>query len=285
MKKIINLLSIAVVAAFAFTACTEESLVKSEIDAANQPAASTTPEISALKCTSANPSSLNFQFTVTGDSASIIEVGVIYSKSQSLEDSKFVKATGKVNETFTAEIKGLDQETDYYVQAYAYQAGGNVVSGVVKATTTFEPLSNTMLDGANYKASNIADYWGDTYNFDVTLVAGENDTVFVCDFDPYFASNGYVASKGKNILAGVLQVNEDQKSGVIVCEAGQAIGYKSCAFVGFANGELEEFSETIEFYVTNSGNNLATVNYVGVMDMDSQGFFCLYPPIQMVLAK
>ena len=275
MKKIVNLLSLAVVAALAFTACTEESLVKSEIDAANQPAASKAPQVTELTCKSAQPTSLTYSFKVEADTASLIEVGLMYGTAKTLENSKFVLATGGENGVYTATVTGLDQETTYYAQAYAYQSGGNGVSSIVSAQTTFEPMSAASIDGAEYKAAGVKDAWDDEYDMDITIqVSG--DTIFVCNFCPYFASYGYTAAKGYNYMYGFLTVNPDGKSGVISCPANQPMGYQEAIFA-VSDNDGNVLDMEMQFFVENSGNKLVTKDMIGI---NLGGWYSLYLPFE-----
>lgn len=121
-------------------------------------------------------------------------------------------------------------------------------------------------NGAHYVGT-IADYWGQTYNFDVTLVLGEDGTVYLHNLDPYFAQYGYTAEVSTNILKGEYTIAADGASATITCQSVQKIGYQDCVFVNW-----QDTSSPIIFTLTE--NTLTCNTGYGVCSGDS--YYCAY---------
>ena len=276
MKKLnIKVLSLLVAAAGMFAGCSQEELVKSEIDNANYPNANV--ELSALTVGAVGTTTADLSFDVTGYTTEVLEIAVVYSTTPDFADAKPVVFTDSVTETINMQLKGLSMETTYYATAYAYMRGATVYADTVSFTTSAEPISKEMLNGKAYGKAGVADYWGDVYDFNFTLSMGEGDTIYVNSFDPYFAANGFTADKGVNILTGILAIAEDGKTATITCESGQEIGYKDCVFVATTTGED---IVPIVFELTQNGAKMSVTSALfGVLSL-SQGWYTLYPPTE-----
>ena len=87
------------------------------------------------------------------------------------------------------------------------------------------------LDGMSYTGEVVDAFGSSTFTFNVSLVKGEGNTLYIFNLDPFFAQYGYVASNGYNILRGELVPSEDGQSAALICEAGQAIGYGNAVFI------------------------------------------------------
>ena len=276
MKKLnIKVLSLLVAAAGMFAGCSQEELVKSEIDNANYPKANV--ELSALTVGTVGTTTADLSFDVTGYTTEVLEIAVVYATTPDFADAKPVVFTDSVAETINMQLKGLSMETTYYATAYAYMRGATVYADTVSFTTSAEPISKEMLNGKAYGKAGVADYWGDVYDFNFTLSMGEGDTIYVNSFDPYFAANGFTADKGVNILTGILAIAEDGKTATITCESGQEIGYKDCVFVATTTGED---IVPIVFELTQNGAKMSVTSALfGVLSL-SQGWYTLYPPTE-----
>lgn len=276
MKKLnIKVLSLLVAAAGMFAGCSQEELVKSEIDNANYPKANV--ELSALTVGTVGTTTADLSFDVTGYTTEVLEIAVVYATTPDFADAKPVVFTDSVTETINMQLKGLSMETTYYATAYAYMRGATVYADTVSFTTSAEPITKEMLNGKAYGKAGVADYWGDVYDFNFTLSMGEGDTIYVNSFDPYFAANGFTADKGVNILTGILAIAEDGKTATITCESGQEIGYNDCVFVATTTGED---LVPIVFELTQNGAKMSVTSALfGVLSL-SQGWYTLYPPTE-----
>ena len=274
MKKLnIKVLSLLVAAAGMFAGCSQEELVKSEIDNANYPNANV--ELSALTVGAVGTTTADLSFDVTGYTTEVLEIAVVYSTTPDFATTQTVAYTDSVAETINMQLKGLSMETTYYATAYAYMRGATVYADTVSFTTSAEPITKEMLNGKAYGKAGVADYWGDVYDFNFTLSMGEGDTIYVNSFDPYFAANGFTADKGVNILTGILAIAEDGKTATITCESGQEIGYNDCVFVATTTGED---LVPIVFELTQNGAKISITSALfGVLSL-SQGWYTLYPP-------
>ena len=274
MKKLnIKVLSLLVAAAGMFAGCSQEELVKSEIDNANYPNANV--ELSALTVGAVGTTTADLSFDVTGYTTEVLEIAVVYSTTPDFATTQTVAYTDSVAETINMQLMGLSMETTYYATAYAYMRGATVCADTVSFTTSAEPITKEMLNGKAYGKAGVADYWGDSHDFAFTLSMGEGDTIYVNSFDPYFAVNGFVAEKGVNILTGILAIAEDGKTATITCESGQEIGYNDCVFVATTTGE--DFPPMV-FELTQNGAKISITSALfGVLSL-SQGWYTLYPP-------
>lgn len=127
------------------------------------------------------------------------------------------------------------------------------LDSVTLRDANFYALTPASFNGLCY-ADNVSDYWGESFNFDITLVWVEGNTMQIHNLDPFFAQNGFVANLGYNILQGELSVAEDGNSATITCETGQNIGYQDCVFVNpFEQGSPIVFTITKESITCETG--------------------------------
>lgn len=276
MKKLnIKVLSILAAMTGLFASCSQDELVKSEIDAQNYPAA--TIELSDITLGNVGTTTAELSFDIKGYTTEILEIAVVYSTTPDFASTETVEFTDSVaGETVNMQLKGLDMETTYYATAYAYMRGGSAVADTISFTTKAEPITKEMLNGKAYGKAGVADYWGDAHNFAFTLSIGEGDTIYINSFDPYFAANGFTADKGVNILTGILAIAEDGKTATITCEPGQMVGYNDCVFVATTTGADVL---PLVFDITKNGAKMAvTSTMFGVSD--SGGWYTLFTPTE-----
>lgn len=276
MKKLnIKVLSILAAMTGLFASCSQDELVKSEIDAQNYPTA--TIELSDITLGNVGTTTADLSFNVNGYTTEILEIAVVYSTTPDFASTETVEFTDSVaGETVNMQLKGLDMETTYYATAYAYMRGGSAVADTISFTTKAEPITKEMLNGKAYGKAGVADYWGDAHNFAFTLSIGEGDTIYINSFDPYFAANGFTADKGVNILTGILAIAEDGKTATITCEPGQMVGYNDCVFVATTTGADVL---PLVFDITKNGAKMAvTSTMFGVSS--SGGWYTLFTPTE-----
>lgn len=276
MKKFnIKVLSILAAMTGLFASCSQDELVKSEIDAQNYPAA--TIELSDITLGNVGTTTAELSFDVKGYTTEILEIAVVYSETPDFASTETVEFTDSVaGETVNMQLKGLDMETTYYATAYAYMRGGSAVADTISFTTKAEPITKEMLNGKAYGKAGVADYWGDAHNFAFTLSIGEGDTIYINSFDPYFAANGFTADKGVNILTGILAIAEDGKTATITCEPGQMVGYNDCVFVATTTGADVL---PLVFDITKNGAKIAVASTMfGVSS--SGGWYTLFTPTE-----
>lgn len=276
MKKLnIKVLSLFVAMTGIFAGCSQEELVKSEIDNATYPNAEV--ELSEITVVNVGTTTTDLSFDVMGYNPGIIEIAVVYSTTPDFATKNVAIFTDSIEgETVNMQLKGLDMETTYYATAYAYMRGGSAVADTISFTTNAEPITKEMLNGKAYGKNGVADYWGDAHNFAFTLSIGEGDTIYINSFDPYFAANGFTADKGVNILTGILAIAEDGKTATITCEAGQMVGYNDCVFVATTTGADVL---PLVFDITKNGAKMAiTSTMFGVSS--SGGWYTLFTPTE-----
>ncbi|MDD4499957.1 MAG: hypothetical protein WC110_06690 [Bacteroidales bacterium] len=271
MKKINHILSLTGVCLFLFSACSEAPLVKSEVEAGFDVNSANIPTITIGSTSNLTAKSVTVSAAVSNiaDPASIIDLGFMYSTENAFASDAAVKT---VQCTYASNISAtltLNPNTTYYIKAVAATADGSAASETITISTPDLPLYDK-LDGAVFVKSNVADYWGDVYNFSITLKAIGNNQFNICDLDPYFYKNGYTFAKGVNYAVGTF----DPATKTITVEAGQSVGYKDCVFVGY-NGDIIDFTITFNEAATTMTFN----EYLGVYS--SAGWYCLYLPMTL----
>lgn len=276
MKKLnIKVLSILVAMTGLFASCSQDELVKSEIDAKNYPAA--TIELSDITLGNVGTTTAELSFDVKGYTTEILEIAVVYSETPDFASTEVFEFKDSVaGETVNVLLKGLNMETTYYATAYAYMRGATAIADTVSFTTSAEPITMEMLDGKSYGKDGVADYWGDAHNFAFTLVKGEGNQIFVHNLDPYFVANGFTADQGVNILEGVLEIAEDGKTATITCDINQTIGYKDCIFICTETG-----AENLPYVlnITKNGAKISIPTLFGVLS-PAQGWYTLFTPTE-----
>lgn len=133
------------------------------------------------------------------------------------------------------------------------------------------------LNGMRYTGEVVDAFGRGTYTFNVTLVKGDGNTLYIYNLDPYFAQYGYEASNGYNILRGELVPSEDGQSAALICEAGQAMGYSDAVFT-----TIDDTTSPIIFTITET--TITCDTGYGVYTDSQGGFFCGFYPFTLYLA-
>ena len=285
MKKInIKFLSLLTLTAGLWASCADEVVVKDEADKNIFPASAVA--ISDMKLVENGNKTITVSAVVANaDTLNAMEYGFIYSTDENLSDPASVKVSVKEDGEMSAKLP-IAPSTTYYVAAYAYVRGAAVQTEAITVTTNApDPITLASLDGAVFYATGISDVWGESsYNFEATLVAGNGDSIFVCNLDPYFATNGIVASNGSNILGGVLAISEDGSSATITCSSAQPMGYSDALFMGFdptANGGEGDFANDIVLTIKNYGAAASLTPGYGVYTPGQGGFYTLFSAFEL----
>ncbi|MBR2035849.1 MAG: hypothetical protein IKL03_04950 [Bacteroidaceae bacterium] len=278
MKKInIKFLSLLALTAGLWASCADEVVVKDEADKSIFPTSAVS--VSDMKLVENGNKSIIVSATVTNaDTLNVLEYGFVYSTNEDMSNPSAVPVAVKEDGEMTAKIS-IAPSTTYYIAAYAYVRGAAVQTETISVTTNNpDPISVANLNGSTYYATGVPDAWDELWNIETTLVAGEGDSIFVCNLDPYFATNGLVASKGYNILGGVLTVSEDGSSATITCSPGQAVGYNDVVFYGYDMETGNILDIVIEIY--NYGQSAALKNWTGTY---SGGWWSMISPCALTL--
>ena len=130
------------------------------------------------------------------------------------------------------------------------------------------------LNGMRYTGEVVEALGKGTFTFNVSLVKGEGNTLYIYNLDPYFAQYGYVASNGYNILRGELVPSEDGQSAALVCEAGQAMGYSDAVFIS-----IYDTTGPIIFTITET-----TITCDTGYGVNEGGFYSAFYPFTLKLA-
>ena len=270
MKNIFKSLIPCLVLAVGFTSCYDEMEDKASVDAKYALANVPTVTLSATNVIDYSSASVAASFsTVEG----VVEVGFMVAASADFSGAKIYTASA-VASSIEQALAGLAEQTTYNVKAYAYLGDGRMVYSDASSFTTPEApaLSAEMLSGKTYTAT-VTSYFGDVFNFAVTLVADAADPtkIYVQNLDPYFASYGYTAANGYNIFEGVLDVENE----TITIAQGQKIGYGGVALVVFDNADPDAaagYSDLV-IKVISKGAALKVENAFG---FNEGGFYDLF---------
>lgn len=278
MKKLnIKFLSLLTLTAGLLASCADEVVVKDEADKNIFP--TSTVSVSDMKLVeNGNKSIVVSAVVANSDTLNVMEYGFVYSTNEDMSDPSAVKVAVKEDGEMKVKLS-IAPSTTYYIAAYAYVRGAAVQTETITVTTNApDPITVASLNGSTYYATGVADAWGDSWNIETTLVAGEGDSIFVCNLDPYFATNGFVAANGYNVLGGVLAVSEDGSSATITCSPGQAIGYQDVVFYGYDMETGNILDIVIEIY--NYGQSAALKNWTGTY---SGGWWSMISPCALTL--
>ena len=107
---------------------------------------------------------------VTSDGgATVFERGICYSTSQNPTTSSYTVQSGSGTGSYTCYMTGLDQNTTYYVRAYAINSEGTAYGNQVSFTTNIEPINGVLQydDGNGIDAIGFTNggtiYWADMF--------------------------------------------------------------------------------------------------------------------------
>lgn len=285
MKKLnIKFLSLLTLTAGLLASCADEVVVKDEADKNIFP--TSTVSVSDMKLVeNGNKSIVVSAVVANSDTLNVMEYGFVYSTNEDMSDPSAVKVAVKEDGEMKAKLS-IAPSTTYYIAAYAYVRGAAVQTETITVTTKApDPITLASLDGAVFYATGISDVWGESsYNFEATLVAGNNDSIFVCNLDPYFATNGLVAANGYNILGGVLSVSEDGSFATITCSSAQPMGYSDAIFMGFdptANGGEGDFANDIVLTIKKYGAAASLTPGYGIYTPGQGGFYTLFSAFEL----
>lgn len=278
MKKLnIKFLSLLTITAGLLASCADEVVVKDEADKTIFPTSAVF--VSDMKLVENGNKSIIVSAVVANvDTLNVMEYGFIYSTNENLSNPSAVKVAVKEDGEMSAKIS-IAPSTTYYIAAYAYVRGAAVQSEAITVKTNDpDPITVASLNGSTYYATGVSDAWGDLWNIETTLVAGEGDSIYVCNLDPYFATNGFVAANGYNVLGGVLTVSEDGASATITCSPGQPIGYQDVVFYGYDMDAGNILDIVIEIY--QYGQYAALMTWTGTY---SGGWWSMISPCELKL--
>ncbi len=201
------------------------------------------PEVSDISVGSAS-----FASVITGTYTDNDSVSACFEYAYSQDMTAAIEVPAEIidDTLMYADCSTLYKKNVYYVRAKFVHKNGEVAKSEVATFTTLEPqpITRENLDGAVYKAKGVADYWGDVFDFAITLRMGEGDTVYVCDCDPYFVRSGWVWKNGVNYMTGILTISDDQKSATIAVENYQMLGSGDFMYI-LMDDEMEDLTEPV----------------------------------------
>jgi len=150
----------------------------------------------------------------------------------------------------------------------------NYMTSQVTIKDLDHPLSAIL---GTYTKAGVADYWGDTYDFAITISPYPDDItkVLVENLDPYFAGNGFTADKGVNVFEG--DVSEDMTQ--IVVAAGQPVGYNDVALDVFNDASPDTataYSDYLVILVNKDEGTITLTTAWGMYTASGGGYYTLF---------
>lgn len=268
MKSIFKYLPV-IALAVAATACDDLIDDKSVIDgkyAVSLP----TVEFQNLKVV--NYSTIEVTYTFSSISG-VADAGIQVASDATFEKSSWLSFS-EIATSATTIVSDLSPDTKYFARVFFSTNDGTVFSDSKEFSTPSVPLTSSLLVDKVYKASSVEEYFGKIFDFELSFetVEGSDYAVKINNLEPYFASNGFTADKGKNIFEGTL----DPETGIITVPAGQAIGYQDVALMAFDDADPDVAEEYDDLYieVINYGASIRFVNAWGMLS--SGGWYSIY---------
>lgn len=133
MKKIFNYLMPCLMAVLSLASCNDTMDDKADIDAKYE-GKYNNPVVSVVSATSTNYQVVDVMATVDDETA-VSELGVQLAADETFKNVKYA-ASDAIAKSFTASVDGLNEETTYYVRAYAIGKNGVTVYSQPQQVTT-----------------------------------------------------------------------------------------------------------------------------------------------------
>ena len=199
MKTIIKYALVLAAAVPVIAGCTQELMEdKDSIDARYTKPIDQSVTVSLGKLTVSEYVNITIPVTIS-DTAAVFDFGAMYSASSDFSDATILGATtvdkdGK--KLFTSEINvtNLEEETTYYVKAYAYLAGGYIYSDAasIKTQDAPEPDTWTNLGKALYRDGFVSGWYNiEALEYEVDILENDQHKGYYRLVNPYGEAYGY----------------------------------------------------------------------------------------------
>ena len=255
-----------------FTAsCAKSALEKAEVEAQFKQKA-TLPTVTIASQATPHPAqgTATVSITVTGATGlDSLEVGVLSCDNSGFTSTSYVAVPNPADGTFSVEAKVKPGMTNYIKACVGCTSG----SAYSEAITVDVPDVPFIYKAAGvFTAKGIADHWGDTYDFEVTIVPDEKDPEHKCmvlNLEPYLASNGLTADKGYNIFEGIV----DCEKNTITLPNYQSFGLSGVFLISFTDTS-KSVESPLTFVFNSAGDKCICDNCWGLYS--SGGWYALY---------
>lgn len=255
MKKIYSLMLALATAGLLFSACDKTMGTKDSVDESHAVAAP------AVNVSASSVTYNSFVVNVTVDQPDhAFETGVNIGTTSDMNDAE-IYISDKVGEAIP--VNGLEPETDYYIQGFAYGNGGQAVFTDVTKVTTAEapslPLAGTYT-ATDYKLSN-GQYVQDGKPYQVTITLDSDNQVAIM-----------------NLQAGGMTINGtyDPETHLISVPTNQTIfvdeDYGACRAWAI-NDERSAWLNALTFTFKPKGGTMQTSLYAAHVDAGNFGFY------------
>jgi len=198
MKKIVKYALVLVGVLPFLTGCYRLMEDKDVIDARYEEAID--PSVNVSLGTLSVSDYVNITIPVTiNDTLAVVDFGAMYSKSTDFSNATTLGATtvgedGKKLFTSSVTVKNLEEETTYYVKAYAYTPGGYIFSDVksIKTEDAPEPDTWSSLGYALYRDDFLTALFGvSNLEYEVEMLENDQNPGFYRLVNPYGEAYGY----------------------------------------------------------------------------------------------
>lgn len=260
MKKIFYILAAAVLTLASCSKDIEKSTIEAGFDAL-QPL----PTVTIEKVGDYDPVSETLPVDVKFSGLAGIDnlsMGVLVSTDPTFKQSSFIKGDKQADGTYTFNVPGAAKKKNYIMGVAACNSGT-----AYSASTAYDypDIAWFKKIRGTYKAAAVESYFGDKYDFAVTVSSDPEDPmnkVIVDNLDPYFAKNGFEAPKANRFVGYIVE------DGLIVVPFGQKVGYKDVILAAFNDVDPDEADDYDNLYISidEDGAVMTIENAYGTMD-------------------
>ena len=265
-RNILRLLSISAAVVLSLASCTDNALVKSEVEAGWNANPANIPTVTLGELALQGKGQ---DVVISGSSVStsgtLLEVGFEFSSDENFNPNAttycVVADPTTIGSYVAANLAAL---TKYYIRAYAVVAEGMAYSDVKNITTKDLPLIDKVC--GTWAGTIESAAYGDVYSNTLVIEPSETEgEVIIYNLEPYYAANGLVKGTGFNFV----QATIDEANGALIVGIGADMSYKGRMIAGFNAANYSDATgyANLTFVSKAGGSQLLQVN----------GFFTVTP--------
>lgn len=252
--------------------CAKDALEKADAEAAFAQKQNL-PTVSIANDVKNNPAEGTVEVTITVNGTSGLqglEIGMLSSRTSDFSSTDFIEAENAGDGTYKVKAKAYPGQMNFFKACVSCTSG----SAFSDAISFDVPDVKFIYKAAGtFTAKAVADAWGDPHDFEITIVPDADDPEHKCqvlNLSPFFAENGFVASKGKNIFDGEV----DCDNFIITIPSYQLVGYQTCFLISFTDDSME-VEDDLKLYFNSDGDKIMIDNVWGIYQ-DGNGWWDLY---------
>lgn len=262
-RNILRLLSISAAVVLSLASCTDNALVKSEVEAGwnANPANIPTVTLGELALQGKGQDVVVSGSSVT-TSGELLEAGIQFSSDENFNPNATTYVIVEDITTIGNVVAKLGAATTYYVRAYAIVGEGSSYSDVKSITTKDLPLIDKVC--GTFKGTVVSHLYGTAYTSKIVVEPGTTEgTVIIHNIEPYYAGKGFVQGTGYNYVEAVL----DEVNGAILVAVGADAHLGGIMIAGINTSDWKTATKyaPLTFVSQNGGSVLYQTNGFGAM--------------------